>query len=183
VRPEGAPPGGPPRSDVVYRGRHLEAIVDHWPEYDYEYVRRIGLGDVAAVGVLARTPSDDVLLVRQFRAPIRRSTVEIPAGLSDVSEEDVEACARRELVEETGHAAARIEPIGSPFYASSGLTDERYQLFAALAEEEPSSVPEAGIEVVRMPFAAALEAVRDGRIDDAKTALALLLEAGARPSA
>jgi ADP-ribose pyrophosphatase len=174
------PPAGPPRSEVAFRGRHLEAIVDHWPDHEYEFVRRIGLGDIGAVGVLARTPSGDVLLVRQFREPIRRSMLEIPAGLSDVEGEDAEACARRELLEETGHAASRIEPLGGPFLASSGLTDERYQLFAALTEEEPSSSPEAGIEVVRMPVAAAIRAVRDGGIEDAKTALALLLDAHAR---
>jgi ADP-ribose pyrophosphatase len=164
----------PPSSRVAFRGRYL---VDRWPDREYEFVRRVGVADVGAVGVLARTPSDEVLLVRQFREPVRRRMLEIPAGLRDVEAEDAEACARRELLEETGHAATSISRLGSAFYASSGLTDERYELFVAATEAEASATPETGIEVVRMPFGAALRAVDEGGIDDAKTALALLLAA------
>ena len=168
----------PESSRVAFRGRHLEMVVDRWPpDREYEFVRRVGVADVGAVGILARTPSDEVLLVRQFREPIRRRMLEIPAGLRDVEAEDAEACARRELLEETGHEATRISRLGFAFYASSGLTDERYELFTAATGPEASAEPEAGIEVVRMPFQAALRAVEDGIIVDAKTALALLLAA------
>jgi ADP-ribose pyrophosphatase len=169
----------PEESRIALRGRYLEAVVERWSGREYEFVRRIGPAGAGAVGVLALTSSEDVLLVRQFREPVRREMLEIPAGLRDVEGETPEECARRELLEETGYAAARIEPLGRGFFSSSGLTDERYLLYRAVVPDVPSADPEVGIDLVRMPFAEALREVEDGGIEDAKTALALLLAARA----
>lgn len=154
--------------------------MERWSGRDYEFVRRIGAASAGAVGVLALTASDEVLLVRQFREPVREESLEIPAGLRDVDDETPEECARRELVEETGYAAVRIEALGRGFFSSSGLTDERYVLYRADVDDAPSSDPEAGISLVRMPFRQALREVETGGIDDAKTALALLMTARRR---
>ena len=169
----------PEESRIAFRGRYLEAVVERWSDREYEFVRRIGPAGAGAVGVLALTSSEDVLLVRQFREPVRREMLEIPAGLRDVEGETPEECARRELLEETGYAAARIEPLGRGFFSSSGLTDERYLLYRADVRDAPSADPEAGIDLIRMPFAEALREVEEGGIEDAKTALALLLAARA----
>jgi ADP-ribose pyrophosphatase len=166
---------GPEESRVAFRGEHLEALVERWSGREYEFVRRIGPAGAGAVGVLALTASADVLLVRQFREPVRREMLEIPAGLRDVEGEIPEQCARRELLEETGYSAERIEPLARGFFSSSGLTDERYLLYRADVGDAPSAEPEAGIDLVRMPFGEALREIEDGGIDDAKTALALLL--------
>jgi ADP-ribose pyrophosphatase len=172
-------PEQPEESRIGFRGRYLEAVVERWSGREYEFVRRLGPAGAGAVGVLALTSSGDVLLVRQFREPVRHEMLEIPAGLRDMEGETPEECARRELVEETGYAAARIEPLGR-FFSSSGLTDERYLLYRAAVPDAPSADPEGGIELVRMPFAEALREVEDGGIEDAKTALALLLASRAR---
>lgn len=166
---------GPEESRIAFRGRYLEAVVERWSGREYEFVRRIGPAGAGAVGVLALTASEDVLLVRQLREPVRREMLEIPAGLRDVEGETPEECARRELLEETGYAPARIEPLGRGFFSSSGLTDERYILYRADVQDAPSSDPEAGIDLVRMPLREALREVEGGGIEDAKTALALLL--------
>jgi ADP-ribose pyrophosphatase len=166
---------GPEESRIAFRGRYLEAVVERWSGSEYEFVRRIGPAGAGAVGVLALTASEDVLLVRQLREPVRREMLEIPAGLRDVEGETPEECARRELLEETGYPPARIEPLGRGFFSSSGLTDERYILFRADVQDAPSSDPEAGIDLVRMPLREALREVEGGGIEDAKTALALLL--------
>jgi len=119
---------------------------------------------------------DEVLLVRQYRDAVEREMLEIPAGTRDVEGEVAADCAARELVEETGHCAVRIEALAS-IHASPGFLDERVDLF--LAEAEPSGEQEeSGIEVVRMPLRKAVGAVRDGRITDAKSAVGILLVSG-----
>jgi ADP-ribose pyrophosphatase len=120
----------------------------------------------------------DVLLVRQYRDAIDQETLEIPAGIRDVDGEDAAGCAARELLEETGYRAARLEPLAS-IHASPGFVDERIDVF--LGDAEPAGRSEAGIEVVRMPLDRAVEAVRTGEITDAKSAVGILLAAG-RPA-
>lgn len=139
--------------------------------YEHEVVRHLG-----AAGVLAVTPGGDVLLVRQFRPAIRDHLVEIPAGLLDVEGEEPRACAERELLEETGFAAERIEELGG-YLASAGFTDEYVHLFLAHTGSEPVSASEDGIEVIRRPFSEMLSETRAGRVPDAKTGMALLLAA------
>ena len=94
------------------------------------------------MGVLALTSTEDVLLVRQFREPVRREMLEIPAGLRDVEGETPEECARRELVEETD-TPLRLEPLGRGFFSSSGLTDERY-LYRAAVPDAPRPIRRPG---------------------------------------
>ena len=168
---------GPDEVREVFRGRYAHVVVESWPGREYEYVRRVGPARAGAVAIVPITREGVVLLVRQFREPIRRRLLEIPAGLRDVEGEPPEACAERELLEETGHRADAIERLGE-FYSSAGLTDERYILYLAGARAAASTAPEAGIEVVRLPLTAALDAVRTGQIEDAKSALGLLLANG-----
>lgn len=155
----------------AFRGRLVRVEVESWDGHDYEVVRHPG-----AAAVLAVTPHDDVLLVRQFRPAVRRALVEIPAGLLDVRDEDALTCAAGELFEETGYRHASIELLGG-IYTSAGFTDEYIHLFLARTEAEPVGTPEAGIELLRKPFEEMVRAARAGRVSDAKTALALLLAA------
>jgi ADP-ribose pyrophosphatase len=114
-----------------------------------------------------------VVLVRQFREAVRRSLLEIPAGVFDVAGEDGAGCAARELLEETGYRAARVDPLASIF-TSPGFADERIELFVADAEPG-GGVGEDGVDVVTMPLDRALRAVDEGEILDAKTVVGLLL--------
>ena len=97
----------PERPEIAYRGRVVTVARERWPgvDDDHDVVRTPG-----ASAVLPVTREGDVLLIRQFRPPIRRLLVEIPAGLLDVDGEDALTCAARELFEETGMADGRRPP-------------------------------------------------------------------------
>jgi ADP-ribose pyrophosphatase len=96
----------------------------------WEYVSRTR-GIKAAV-ILAIDSENHVLLVEQFRVPLGRACIELPAGLiGDHGEtEDATAAAARELEEETGYRAARMEVIGE-FYSSPGMVTESFTLLRA----------------------------------------------------
>lgn len=100
---------------------------EHW-----EFVRRPHAN--AAVGILAITPQQEILLVEQYRIPVQRMVIEIPAGLvgddPQHANESLHDTAQRELLEETGYLANKITPlVSSP--TSSGMTSELTHLFLA----------------------------------------------------
>jgi len=164
----------PLEARTVFQGGWIRVDVESWPGLErYEVVRE---HDAAAV--LPVTPAGDVLLVRQFRPPIRQLLTEIPAGKLDVDGEDAATCAARELFEETGFRHETIEFLGG-YYSSAGSSNEYVHLFLARTRADAEGDPEAGIEVVREPFDRILAVARGGKIRDAKTAMAVLL-AGAR---
>jgi ADP-ribose pyrophosphatase len=128
----------------------------------------------------------DVLLIRQFRHAAGGEIWEVPAGKLDGDPPEV--CARKELEEEAGRRAGRLERLGS-IWTTPGFTDEVIHLFAAFDLEPVPTRHEADevIRVVETPLARALEMIWDGELRDAKSALALVHAAhrlgllGARP--
>lgn len=156
-----------------FRGRYVQVDVEDWgSERDYEVVKQLG-----AAAVLPLRPDGRAIFVRQFRPPVRDALLEIPAGLLDVDGEDALTCATRELREETGYEHTDIAFLGGVF-VSPGSTDHYVHLFAARTTPEPVTTPEEGIEVVTEPFVEMVRAAREGRVRDAKTALALLMADG-----
>ena len=153
-----------PTRHEVFHGRLVS--VEVWEGRYREIVRHPGSCAVVAL------VDGDVILVRQLREAVGERTLEIPAGTRDVEGEPAMECAARELLEETGHRAVRIEPLAS-ILMSPGFLDERVELF--LADVKPEGAHEDEIEVVLMPLEEAAAAVEDGRIRDAKTAVGLLL--------
>jgi ADP-ribose pyrophosphatase len=144
---------------VLPNGNHLEL----------DLVRHPG-----ASAVVPFISLDEVLLIRQYRYATGGEILEVPAGKLDGGE-DPTVCAVRELEEEAGRRAGRIEHLDS-IWTSPGFTDERIHLFAAFDLEEVPQRLEADevIEVVRMPLAEALELVWSGELPDAKSSLALI---------
>ena len=114
--------------EILFETRWLSVQrIGHW-----DFVRRPQAD--CCVGILAITPDEEILLVEQFRIPIQRRVIEIPAGIvGDEPEhrgESIAATARRELLEETGYRAGTLEPlITSP--TSAGLVAEFIHLFLA----------------------------------------------------
>ena len=133
-----------------------------------EYIRHPG-----AVVVVALEESGALVFERQFRYPLQRAFLELPAGKIDAGE-DILACARRELREETGFAAAHWEYVGV-MHPCIGYSDERIEIFLATGLQHVGHAWDDGefLEITRMPLAEARAAVFDGRITDAKTITAL----------
>ena len=111
--------------DTVWRGRFIHVVKDG----AWEYAAR---NDDIDAAVIVAIDGDDVLLVEQYRIPAGRVCLELPAGLvGDEGEaESVAAAARRELEEETGYRAERVEVLGE-FYSSPGMTSECFTLVRA----------------------------------------------------
>jgi ADP-ribose pyrophosphatase len=124
--------------------------------------------------VVAVAADGQVLLVRQRRPAVGASVLELPAGLVDAGETPIE-CARRELAEETGYHAARLEPLVE-FYTSPGFCTERIHVFVGsdLEPVEAAHDDDEEIELIRLPVAAALDRVLKQEVSDAKTITGLL---------
>jgi ADP-ribose pyrophosphatase len=121
-----------------------------------------------------------LLLLRQYRYAAGGYIYEVPAGRLDGDESPTD-CAARELKEETGCTADKIEPLFTMF-TTPGFTDEKIHVFMAtgLAHGESAREPDEFADVVIVPVAEALELIRTGEIMDAKTALSILYVAGFR---
>jgi 8-oxo-dGTP pyrophosphatase MutT (NUDIX family) len=160
----------PAGSRPLFEGRWVRVDEEDWPGVGaWEVVRTPD-----AAGVLPITPEGEALLVRQFRPPVRHVVTEIPAGLLDVEGEDAQACAARELYEETGFRHASLEFLAG-FHPSAGHSAEFVHLFLAQTLPEPEGEPEDGIELTRVPFSELVAEALAGRLEDVKTALAVLL--------
>jgi 8-oxo-dGTP pyrophosphatase MutT (NUDIX family) len=121
---------------------------------------------------------DAVLLVRQYRAAIDRELLEIPAGKRDVAGEAPEITARRELEEEVGMRAGRIERLAE-FFNTPGFCDEYHYVFMALDLEVCANslqgIEEQHMTVEKVSLDDVPGLVREGAIQDAKTVIGLTL--------
>jgi ADP-ribose pyrophosphatase len=169
----------------AYQGRLLKVDADtvrmpNGTELELEIVRHPGAA--AVVPLLSDEAANDpvVLLLRQYRYAAGGMVWEIPAGVLEPGEAPRD-CARRELLEEAGAEAERIEPLTTVF-TTPGFTDERIHLFLATGIRQGPSSPEPDelIEVHPRPLSQVLHMVRDGEISDAKSVVALLYLAGFR---
>ena len=145
-------------------------------EFERTYVRSPGA--VAVVPVLEMSGEESVVLVRQFRAALGRSILEIPAGMRDVDGEDPVSTAGRELSEETGYRATSLDFLGV-LASAPGITDSEVIIYEGrgltLGDTNRHGPEEDHMDVVVLPLEAALELVFGGEITDAKTMIGLLM--------
>lgn len=127
-----------------------------------------------AVTILPVVDDERICLIRNYRCSVDQHLVELPAGTRE-PDEDAATTAARELAEETGYRAGRLEPLVS-FYLSPGILDEKMHLFLATELTPGTARREANerIENLVLPWSDTLDMVRDGRILDAKTIVGLL---------
>lgn len=134
-----------------------------------EYIKHQG-----AVCVVPLTDEMEVVAVKQYRYPIGRVTIEIPAGKLDAGENILDA-AKRELSEETGVESADIEYMGR-LYPSVAYTDEIIHMYVAknLVYGEAHTDDDEFLNVVKIPLKDFVQMVMDGQIQDSKTMAAIL---------
>ncbi|HOP40321.1 MAG TPA: NUDIX hydrolase [Geobacteraceae bacterium] len=125
------------------------------------------------VGVLPLHDDGTVTLIRQPRPAVDRLTLEIPAGRLDPGENPA-VCGKRELLEETGLTAEKLESLGI-MHPSPGVFDEAIHLYLATGLKQGDADPEhyEDIETVRIQLQDALRMAVEGEINDGKTALAI----------
>jgi len=171
----------------VYAGRVLNVDLDtvRFPNGttgELEMVRHPG---ASAVLPFVSDPSRDdpqILLIKQYRYAAEEFIYEIPAGKLDGGE-DPRVCAERELREETGCTAERIEHLYT-FYTTPGFTDERIHAFMATGLQHGAAAHEKDefMSLETVPLSRAIELIRSGELKDAKSALTILYAAGFRLS-
>ena len=168
----------------VYHGRIISVDLDEvrFPDGSTGTLEMIRHPGASAVVPVLGEPGDDpeVLLIRQYRYAADQFLYEIPAGRLDPGESPAD-CARRELQEETGYSAERVEHVFT-MYTTPGFTDEKIHLFVATGLVAGQAHREADefMELVPTRLSRSLSMVEQGEIQDAKTALALLYAAGFR---
>ena len=163
----------------VWRGTLVSAGVGRYvapdgSEFERDVVHHPGA--VSVVPVLDGGAA--VFLVRQYRSAVDVELLEIPAGKRDVAEEPPEVTARRELVEEVGMKAGRLEKLAE-FYNSPGFCDEHSFVFMGL-DLEPCDLDRQGVEeehmtIEKIPLDDVPRLIAAGAITDAKSIIGLML--------
>ena len=161
---------------VVFNGKIIR--LEHW---QVELPNgSLALREVAchpgASAVVALDEKDNVILVRQYRAPMQRITLEIPAGKLDSAQEDPLFCAQRELSEETGYLADSWEKL-TVLETTPGFCNERIHIYLARGLKQGDTHPDEDefVATTRMPLKEAAARVMDGTLRDGKTALGVMM--------
>jgi ADP-ribose pyrophosphatase len=171
-------------SRPVHQGRIVNLAIDtvRFPDGTTGELEMIRHSGAAAVVPLLSDPQGDdpqVLLIRQYRYAAGGFLLEIPAGRPERQGEDWEACARRELQEETGLTAGSLTYL-TTIFTTPGFTDEQIRIFLAtdLKAGYNRLDPDEFLDPVAMPISQALSLIHNGEIRDAKTICGLLYVAG-----
>jgi len=161
-------------SQLIYEGRAVKLRVDAVQMPDGRQTTREIVEHADCVAIVAIDADDNVLLVKQFRKPVEKELLEIPAGGIDPGEGPVD-CVCRELREETGYQPGRVEKLGG-FYSAPGYCTEYLHLYLAtdltlspLHAEDTES-----IELIRVPIGQITSLISSGAICDAKSIAGLL---------
>jgi ADP-ribose pyrophosphatase len=163
-------------SEEIFSGRIFDVTVDTVREGGQTYKREI-VHHPGSAAIVAVFDDMTVALVRQYRHAVVRYLLEIPAGTL-ASPERPEEGAARELEEELGVVAARLEKL-SEFFVSPGFVEEKMWVYLAteLTETAQRLEEDEMLDIVRVPFTRALEMIADGEIEDGKTIIGLMLAA------
>ena len=161
-------------SEHLYEGRILKLRLDTVRLPNGKTSQREIVEHRGAVAMVPMLDRDTVILVRQYRRAAERSLLEIPAGTLDPNE-DVEACARRELAEEINYAAGRMTKLFQSFMAP-GYSTEVIHTFLALdlTKTEGHTDEDEFLEILPTPLADALHMIQTSEIQDAKSISGLL---------
>jgi ADP-ribose pyrophosphatase len=160
-------------SRLVFDGKLLKVRRDTVRLPDGAAAEREWIEHPGAVAVLAVTDAGELVMERQFRYPLGRDMIEVPAGKIDPGEDPL-ATARRELREETGYSAAEWTHVAT-IHLAIGYSNEHIEIYLAqgLTQDKARLDDEEFLEVFTLPLAKALGWVREGKITDSKTVSSL----------
>lgn len=164
------------KTEKIFTGKVIQLQVDDVSLPNGETSTREIIKHPGAVAVIPITKDNKIVFVEQFRKPLEKSLVEIPAGKLEEGEEPISA-AIRELEEETGYTTNDLSLVTS-FYTSPGFADELITIYITDTIEKLAT-PIAGdedefVEIIELTLDEAKQYVEDGRIQDAKTNYAIL---------
>jgi len=162
-------------SQLIYEGRAVKLRVDTVRMPGGRETSREIVEHSDCVAIIAVDADDGVLLVNQFRKPVEKELLEIPAGGIEPGEDAV-ATVRRELREETGYLPQKVERLGG-FYSTPGYCTEYLHLYLA-SDLVPSSLnaeDTESIKLVRVPISQIPGLITSGSICDAKSIAGLLI--------
>ena len=156
-------------SKRLYEGRTINLRVDTVELPDGNSATREIVEHPGAVSILPILEDGTVILVNQFRAPINRITLEIPAGKLEPGEPS-EHCAARELAEETGYMAGKLDHRGT-FFTTPGFSDEIMYLYIGSELKPVDSQPDFDefLTVEKVKLEELVKMAEQGEIIDAKT--------------
>ncbi|MHA6166844.1 ADP-ribose pyrophosphatase [Bacillus mojavensis] len=161
--------------EQIFSGKVIDLYVEDVELPNGKTSKREIVKHPGAVAVLAVTDEGKIIMVKQFRKPLERTIVEIPAGKLEKGEEP-EYTALRELEEETGYTAKKLTKM-TAFYTSPGFADEIVHVFLAeelsVLEEKRELDEDEFVEVMEVTLEDALKLVESREVYDAKTAYAI----------
>ena len=162
-------------SELVFDGKILHLYHDSVALPNGDTASRELVRHVGAVCVLPITDDGYAVMERQYRYPVDRVLLEIPAGKLDSKQENHEAAARRELEEETGYHAEELIPLGL-LYPACAYSDETIWMYLAkgLTRGERHLDADEFLDVELIPLKDLVAEVMAGNIPDAKTQIAIL---------
>ncbi|WP_250673208.1 NUDIX hydrolase [Paraclostridium ghonii] len=162
-------------SDRIYTGKVISLKVDTVEVPKKGYQKREIIEHPGAVGIVAITDENKVLLVRQYRKAVEKVLWEIPAGKLEQGESPKD-CASRELKEETGYSANNIKLIHK-FYTSAGFSNQKIYIYLAtdLEKGECNLDEDEFLELHEVDIKDVYEMIDKNDIEDAKTSIGLLL--------
>ncbi|AGA29172.1 NUDIX hydrolase [Singulisphaera acidiphila] len=165
----------PPGRRLIYQGRKIDLALQEVQLADGSKAEREVVVHRGAVALVPMVDADHVCLVKNDRYAVETTLLEVPAGTIDPGESP-DQTAPRELSEETGYRAGKISRIAE-WFVSPGVMTERMYLYLCedLTPGPTQHQPDERLEPVVVAWSEALEMVRDGRIVDAKSMLAILL--------
>lgn len=158
------------KSEILYKGKVFDHQVD---EIEYESgnktIREVAIHPGGAVVVPIKNDGK-LILVKQFRYPLQKKLIELPAGKLDKNEDPL-ICAKRELEEETGYKANEFKKLGK-IYTSPGYSTEILYIYSAMdliPGNHNREEGEMGMEIIEVTLKQAEEMIINGEITDAKT--------------
>lgn len=160
-------------SEKIFEGKIINLRVDTVELPNKKYAKREIVEHKGAAAIVA-IDNDEIILIKQYRKAVEDFLYEIPAGKLELNEDPLN-CASRELIEETGYCANRIEKL-TEFYTCPGFSNEKIHLYKAteLKQVGNNLDEDEFIEVVKVSIDEAKEMINQNKILDAKTQIAIL---------